>query len=205
MVTTQNQGSTDRHDPEDLIRLFNQLFDISENTRLVRGDQEPIYIPANAQTTYHQVVFAHGYFASALHEIAHWCIAGKQRRQQEDYGYWYAPDGRDAQQQQAFEQVEVKPQALEWILSKACNKPFRVSVDNLNGTTTDSQPFKLAVFQQVASYCQRGIPSRARRLRDALSRRYNTPGSLSIGQFSPAEIGLNVTEPVAVTDRVISG
>ena len=33
-------------------------------------------------------------FNSALHEISHWTIAGKERRLLADLGYWYAPDGR---------------------------------------------------------------------------------------------------------------
>ncbi len=39
------------------------------------------------------------FFASALHEISHWCVAGKARREQVDFGYWYCPDGRDAMTQ----------------------------------------------------------------------------------------------------------
>ncbi|MDI8993212.1 elongation factor P hydroxylase, partial [Salmonella enterica subsp. enterica serovar Anatum] len=40
-----------------------------------------IYLPADAQVPYHRIVFAHGFYASALHEISHWCIAGKARRE----------------------------------------------------------------------------------------------------------------------------
>ncbi|PPS58814.1 hypothetical protein CRX72_23640 [Pantoea sp. BRM17] len=64
---------------------------------LIKGDDEPIYLPADAESPWHRVVFAHGFYASALHEISHWCIAGDARRQQVDFGYWYCPDGRDAQ------------------------------------------------------------------------------------------------------------
>ncbi|WP_417667272.1 elongation factor P hydroxylase, partial [Pseudidiomarina sp.] len=46
------------------------------------------------------------YVVMRLLEMSHWCIAGEKRRQLEDYGYWYLPDGRDAQQQHAFEQAE---------------------------------------------------------------------------------------------------
>lgn len=44
---------------------------------------------------------------------------GEKRRQLVDFGYWYAPDGRSAEQQELFQAVEVKPQAMEWILSPA--------------------------------------------------------------------------------------
>ncbi|WP_411546223.1 elongation factor P hydroxylase [Klebsiella pneumoniae] len=66
------------------------------NTRLIKGDDEPIFcypradLPADDDfyplTPYHRrsrdclprghdvssIVFAHGFFASALHEISHW-------------------------------------------------------------------------------------------------------------------------------------
>ncbi len=61
--------NVDKHQHEDLIRLFDQTFLESENTRLIRGDGEPVYLPASSLSHYHQVVFAHGYFASALHEV----------------------------------------------------------------------------------------------------------------------------------------
>lgn len=93
----------DRWTLEDITALFDGVFAERYQTRLIRGGDEPLYRPANSETPYHQVIFARGYYASALHEISHWCIAGAQRRQQEDYGYWYCPDGRDAEQQKAFE------------------------------------------------------------------------------------------------------
>ncbi len=68
------------HDYQDLIRIFNQCFEADYNTRLVRGDDEPIYLPADAERTYHAIYFAHGFYSSGLHEIAHWLIAGPQRR-----------------------------------------------------------------------------------------------------------------------------
>jgi len=79
------------------------------------------------------VIFAHGFYASALHEVAYWCIAGEKRRQLVDYGYWYCPDGRDIQTQHQFENVEIKPQALEWLFCVASDFPFNVSCDNLQG------------------------------------------------------------------------
>ncbi len=175
---------------ERLIRTFEDCFYQRYNTRLICGDDEPIYLPANQECPYHRIVFAHGFFASAMHEIAHWCIAGEQRRQQIDYGYWYEPDGRTAPQQQLFERVEVKPQALEWILMKATGRPFRVSVDNLNGEATDSEPFKDAVYQQVLSYCQQGLSERQDQLRQALAAAFSTPVKLLAGHFSRQELSL---------------
>lgn len=152
---------TPDHNYQNLITLFNQTFAESENTLLVKGHDEPIYIPAITSQDKHQIVFAHGYFSSALHEIAHWCIAGKQRRLLEDYGYWYCPDGRNQEQQAQFETVEIKPQAVEWALSSAANKTFRVSTDNLNGAPVDTLGFQTAVQTQAKQYLTSGFPQRA--------------------------------------------
>ena len=149
------------HHYQDLINLFNACFESTYNAQLVCGDDEPIYLPANDSNPFNTVVFAHGFFSSALHECAHWLIAGAERRKSVDFGYWYVPDGRTAEQQTLFQQVEVKPQALEWILSTAAKHPFQFSIDNLTGAETDSEPFKLAVQQQVEVYHQLGLPARA--------------------------------------------
>jgi elongation factor P hydroxylase len=157
-----------------LIKLFDQLFFVSNNTKLVNGTDEPIYLPSDSKCDYHRIVFAHGFFASALHEISHWCVAGSERRKLTDYGYWYEPDGRTASQQADFEKVEVKPQALEWIFSMACERIFSVSVDNLSGEPTDNNHFKQAVWLQVCDYIANGLPRRAELLVAELSRYFET-------------------------------
>lgn len=163
------------HDINDLITLFNGLFRDDEQTVLVAGDGEPMYLPADADCPYHRIIFAHGFFASALHELAHWCIAGSERRQQTDYGYWYAPDGRTASQQLAFAQVEAKPQALEWLLSTACAHPFVISLDNLSGEAVDITPFRQAVLNEIHRFQQQGLNPRTQRLQQALSDFYRQP------------------------------
>lgn len=156
------------HHYQDLIQLFNGCFARTHQTVLVCGDDEPIYLPADEHNTHHRIVFAHGFFSSALHECAHWLIAGEHRRTLIDYGYWYAPDGRNAEQQKQFQHVEIKPQALECILATAANFPFQVSIDNLNGEEIDPEPFKRAVREQVVLYNQQGLSTRAETLRCAL-------------------------------------
>ena len=69
------------HHYEQLIEIFNSCFADEFNTRLIKGDDEPIYLPADAEVPYNRIVFAHGFYASAIHEISHWCIAGKARRE----------------------------------------------------------------------------------------------------------------------------
>lgn len=134
-----------------LIEVFNATFSV-QNTCLERGTYEPEYFPATS-TESARIVFAHGYFASALHEISHWCIAGKTRRKLPDFGYWYAPDGRNEAQQQAFEQVEIKPQAIECLFTVACNRRFQVSQDNLDADfDTQQSTFAKDVEKQVLAY-----------------------------------------------------
>jgi len=171
------------HNIDDIIDIFDQTFFATFNTKLVKGDDEPIYLPANEYCLYHRIVFAHGFYASALHEISHWCIAGKERRLLEDFGYWYEPDGRDAQKQKQFEQVEIKPQAVEWALCVAANKRFNVSADNLEGAEPDIVGFKQAVYQQVQHYVANGFPKRAKQLIEQLATFYDVSLPLSLDDF----------------------
>ena len=134
-----------------LIGLFNTLF-FDKHVILTRSEGEPEYFPAIGHEPA-RIEFAHGYFASALHEISHWCVAGDARRELPDFGYWYAPDGRSAAQQQAFERVEIKPQALECLFTLACGRHFRVSQDNLSADfDTSGSTFALDVYNQVENY-----------------------------------------------------
>ncbi|WP_158971103.1 elongation factor P hydroxylase [Paraglaciecola sp. L3A3] len=174
---------TQAHKYQDLIFLFNQTFASTENTILVKGADEPIYIPAKTPQDKHQIIFAHGYFASALHEISHWCIAGQARRLLEDYGYWYCPDGRNKVEQAEFEKVEVKPQAIEWAFCVAAKKSFRVSTDNLNGAPVDQNAFQGKVQQQALKYLQNGFPPRVDIFIQVLSQFYQSQ-SLTQAHFA---------------------
>ncbi|WNO09921.1 elongation factor P hydroxylase [Teredinibacter sp. KSP-S5-2] len=170
-----------------LVELFNRCFQQRYTTRLCGGGIEPVYRPQKGDRLA-EIVFTHDYFASALHEVAHWCIAGQKRREQEDYGYWYAPDGRTEEQQMLFEKVEVKPQAMEWIFTKACGQRFHLSSDNLNSDIGASHEFKLAVFSQVKHYCQQGLPERARNFAETLAAYYQQSEALSCSAYSLEEI-----------------
>jgi len=171
------------HNIEDLMNLFSDTFYAQYNTKLIKGEDEPIYLPASNQCSYHQIVFANGYFSSGLHEIAHWCIAGKERRLKEDFGYWYEPDGRNEQQQKVFESVEIKPQAIEWAFCVAANKKFTVSADNLNGYEADTQAFKEEVLKQVTHYIKNGFPARAQQFINTLTNYYKTSGAQCLQSY----------------------
>lgn len=176
------------HKLEDIIRIFNQCFEQEYNTKLVKGGEEPIYLPANEEVPYNAIYFARGFYSSALHEIAHWLVAGKARRELEDFGYWYEPDGRSEQRQRDFEQVEVKPQAIEWVLATAAGFRFFASSDNLNGDAGDTQPFKQAVYEQVKIYAEKGLPKRAETLRQALAAFYGTENRIDLSKFDVTRI-----------------
>ena len=157
--------------PDAFIRLFNDLFLDEYNTRLELGGDEPLYSPGNPN----KIIFARGFLQSALHEVAHWCIAGSHRRTLEDFGYWYAPDGRDEETQRKFEEHEVKPQAMEWIFTAAIEQPFFVSLDNLEAPPEDSLDFKTRVRDQALKYLQQGLPTRAKYLVESLIAQYSCP------------------------------
>lgn len=141
-----------------LIHLFNSIFAQTNMngapTILVRGDGEPEYF-ASRDGNPARIEFAHGFFASALHEISHWCVAGKKRRQLDDFGYWYVADGRDEATQKLFEQVEIKPQAIECLLNLALGRYFYVSQDNLNADfDTSNSTFANDVYLQAYDFLQ---------------------------------------------------
>lgn len=148
-----------------LMVVFNEVF-YDSATVLVRGGDEPEYIAQTEQAPA-QIVFAHGYFSSALHELSHWCIAGKKRRTLDDFGYWYCPDGRTLEQQKQFEQVEIRPQAIECLLTLATGRKFLTSKDNLNAAfDTSDSTFDIDVFNQAVAYLKKpkNLPKDAQRL-----------------------------------------
>lgn len=175
------------HAIADLIRLFNDEFRQTDNTILVRGEDEPIYLPADQEHPCHRVIFARGFYASALHEVAHWCIAGAERRRLVDYGYWYRPDGRNAEEQAEFERVEARPQALEWAFSIAAGFRFHVSADNLSGLPVDLAAFRRRVYRELCNYAERGFPPRGQRFMARLQEFYGTTFRLPAGEMLAEE------------------
>ena len=173
-----------------LVAVFDDCFGVAENTVLAGGAEEPLYQPADENNPRNRLLFREDYFASALHETAHWCIAGAERRKLVDFGYWYAPEGRSAGQQRAFEAVEVKPQALEWLFSLACGYRFRISVDNFGdqGELVDSANFRHAVAAQARLWQETGLPSRAARFFSALRQEFGNAITLQEVCFDPGAL-----------------
>ena len=148
----------------ELCAVFKNLFSVRYRTCLKGGFDEPVYLPPTGEA-FGEIRFRADFAASALHEVAHWCIAGPSRRELRDFGYWYAPDGRSPQQQERFLKVESKPQALEWIFAEACGIEFHLSFDNLAEGAPD--PLLWAEFEKRVSgekqrWLSLGLPPRAR-------------------------------------------
>lgn len=152
---------------ERVVCLFNKTFSSSHHTQIVGGADEPLYRVCEGD--FSRIYFCYDYVSSALHEIAHWCVAGSYRRSLDDYGYWYQGQ-RDACQQNKFEQVEVAPQALEWIFSEALGVRFRVSADNLDLPGYDATEFQRAVRTAAQSRVQTGLKGRAARFARILAK-----------------------------------
>ena len=150
-----------------LVKTFDGLFQRPENTILRGGADEPFFSPGQPST----VFFREDFGRSALHEVAHWCVAGAIRRRLPDYGYWYAPDGRDEREQAAFFSVEVTPQAIEALFCESLGLAFTVSVDNLMISSDDPaiQIFNEAVTTKVSLLRTNGLPPRASRFNQALA------------------------------------
>lgn len=144
----------------DIEALFDATFAARHRTVLRGGADEPLYEPptGGAAAVIH---YRFDYLASALHETAHWCIAGPARRRLVDYGYWYAEEGRDDAAQAAFEAVEARPQALEWCFADALGLPFRVSLDNPGRGELDPAPFERRVRAERERLEREGLPPRA--------------------------------------------
>lgn len=84
--------------------------------------------------------------------------------------------------QSQFEDVEVKPQAFDWLFCVAAGYPFNVSCDNLEG---DFEPDRIAFQRRVHAgddLSGAGDPERPARFIQALQEYYQTP-PLTAEQF----------------------
>ena len=162
-------SSAEPVDAYQLTCLFNHEFAGSDTTELIGGAAEPYYEPGSP----HRIYFRADYVRSALHEVAHWCVAGRRRRRLADYGYWYSPDGRDANQQQAFFAVEARPQAVERCFCEAIGIAFSPSVDNVGAQIEPQQlrHFEARIQEWCDQFAQSELPSRAARFVTALRSR----------------------------------
>lgn len=164
MARLSRSGETcvDEIASSEIVTLFNATF-ATENTRLQGGAHEPFFRPATAGEPA-VIHFRADYLRSALHEVAHWCVAGEARRKLADYGYWYSPDDRDEHQQAAFFAVEARPQALESLFCSALGIRFSPSIDNFSLTLERDQlaNFQRRIEQVRGRFLAVGMPARAK-------------------------------------------
>lgn len=147
---------------------FNNLFSSSHEVLMTGGAPEPDYRPGDGRGPA-RIRFRSDFPHSALHEAAHWCLAGAQRRRLPDYGYWYQPPPRDPQAQDAFARVESRVQGLEAIFTEAAGLPFRVSVDDVDNLLEFEAVFARQVASARRHWLAVGLPARAQRFRQALA------------------------------------
>lgn len=155
-----------------IAQTFNGVFLASHHTLMCGGAEEPLYEPAVGSHPA-RIVFTRDYPASALHEAAHWCLAGPHRRTRRDYGYWYLPGPRDAQQREAFFAAEADVQALEAVFAHTCDVRFVISADDFAASSCELERFESVVAQRLAVR-RAAMPLRAGRFRDALAAAFAT-------------------------------
>ena len=112
-----------------LISIFENLL---PTLNIIGGADEPYY-QAPKENEKAKIFFKENYPRSLLHEMAHYCLAGQRRRKLDDYGYWYSPCGRNADEQSLFEKVEARPQGLEKAICEAIGIEFSPSLDDFSG------------------------------------------------------------------------
>ena len=154
---------------------FSKCFLKKYKTILEGGAKEPFYVPDEAGKGLNKLYYREDYLSSALHEVAHWCLAGEARRKSIDFGYWYVPEGSSAAQQAKFNSVQARPQALEWLFSLACNCHFQLSLDNhLDLDIRDKDKFACSVAQEAKTFILKGLPNRAKSFFIQITRSFDT-------------------------------
>jgi elongation factor P hydroxylase len=145
----------------DIACCFNATFARSHHTVLVGGAMAPFYMPA--RPPHRSIIrYRENFVASALHEAAHWCMAGKSRLGRPDFGYWYVPAPRNPEQARAFLDAECPVQALESVFADAAGLPFRVSLDDLDLELSPRRnTFAAEVAARAQWWCEHGLPRRA--------------------------------------------
>ena len=170
---------------QEITNLFHRIFKENYKTIIVKGEYEPFYKAAKSDCAFHEIIYANDSLSSLLHELSHWFIAGNARRMQDDYGYWYLEKRKTNKEQNDFFKSEVKPQALEWILSMAADHHFQFSIDNFYiEELTGIDKFKSDVLEQVKIYLNGNIEKRAKIFIQELQKKYQSDLYLSEAQFN---------------------
>jgi len=144
--------------------LFNTRLGPRYATLLIGGAEEPLYLPATPTRRRAVLRYTRDYARSALHELAHWSLAGPRRRELVDYGYWYSAPPRSEVEQARFFAAELRVQALESLFCEVCGLPFHVSADNIGVDTSEFAARVEATAQAWADKGVQGLAARTLRL-----------------------------------------
>jgi len=152
----------------DIVDVFARCFSASHATQLQGGAAEPLYQPAERAGEPHLLFYRENFAASALHEAAHWCVAGSARRTQVDFGYVYNEPPRSDRAQAAFFAAELKVQALEQMFCEAAGLVFVPSADQI-GVNLNEFRQRLEIYQpEVRNWMQTSCDRRAHQFEQAL-------------------------------------
>ena len=157
---------------KELANLFNATFETAENTILVATMDEPHYMPHGDDRLGNCIFYTQDSYTSLMHEVAHWCRAGKERRQLPDYGYWYQAEDRSSEAQALYLQSESKTQALEWIFCVAAGVHVQIIPENQPHSFEPSLEFKKSIYAATLNYLQKGLSDRAERFKQVLLKHY---------------------------------
>jgi elongation factor P hydroxylase len=157
-------------DAEAIAVVFNATFAARFATVMLGGAEEPLYLPGTNGVPA-RILYRSDFAASALHEAAHWCIAGPLRRRHVDYGYGYVPPPRPAAARRAFFDAERDVQALECAFAESAGLPFRISADDFAATAHERDVFAAAVARRCAEQRSGALPARAMLFSAALVQR----------------------------------
>ena len=152
----------------DIVAVFTQCFWRSHATQLIGGATEPLYQPAARADEPHRLFYRADFAASALHETAHWCVAGAARRTQVDFGYVYIEPPRTPSAQAAFFAAERKVQGLEQLFCAAAGLRFVPSADQIGVDLKDFREQLAEQRDQVRIWMQNSGDQRAHQFEQAL-------------------------------------
>ena len=153
--------------------LFKDVFFKSHQTVLCGGFTEPEYIPSQnpSELHPHRIHYRSDYTASALHETAHWCIAGSKRRLIKDYGYFYDPGMRTLESQKRFLQAEVLPQTIEALFHEALGLEFEPSLDAFHFSHKERSEMEVEFLESIKiakKHSNQNLPPRAKQFIELL-------------------------------------
>ena len=154
---------------EAIAAVFNATFAATFATVMIPGAPEPLYLPGEGIHPA-RIFYRSDFAASALHEAAHWCIAGPTRRRLVDYGYRYVCPPRGVHEKRAFFDAELNVQALECVFAQAVGLPFRISADDFAVTEEERAAFEAAVAHRCNERRAARLPPRTATFLAALER-----------------------------------